>query len=661
MKKTIVLSISTALLLFASTDVVISKYNTEKEDRKIEELNEQLTSATNISIENILILNQKKITLPNLKKKLIIFKVINNSTGEGKIVAFDEENNLVDYNSLKKEDRKIRFDKMGVMNEALLKKVSDGGDIPVMLQLAVKEKFIDKNKFDGKSEKLKEVALKEEDRVSSEAKKLFATIENEYNLKLSQKATFSGPFVSAVLPYTIVEKLSKDPRVIFMGTDKEKEIYDSVPLVNSLPATRTNLLHTHGFKGQNVKIAVLESGMPIVSNSCFHIADIQAISSSTNMHMTGSLGLISNRYNINSGECNAHWSGYAPLADIYLANVSDYKDRYEWAKTKGVNVVTMSWHLPSEETSGDLSSRDKYFDYQATHFPYPSIFTSAGNQAKENAFSSGKGYNFFGVGDIKNDWDSSRCNDGIALSSSFKNPNSPNNDREIPEIASPGSHHYLPGLGLYPPTNSFGGTSAATPITASITAVLMSLHPSLKSKPTVIRAILQAGANYQGADGSDFDPDIDGRDGAGMTNTHYSAIIGNKHEAGITPQYHAYDYGTMAYTDFSDTSFYFNKAWKIKVPLKKSRIRVALTWNSQTDDPLWWYTSELMGDLDLRLFDPLGNAVAVSASYDNNNEIIEFTPTIAGDYTIKILGFDIPKEKKITYSIAWTVHDELCN
>ena len=653
MKKTIILSISTALLLFASTDIVTSTIM--KEDREAEKFNEQLMSATNISAKNILILNQKKITLPNLKKKLTIFKIIDNSTGEGKIVALDEWNNLVDYKSLKEEDRKIRFDKMGVMNEALLKKVSDGGDIPVMLQLAVKEKFIDKNRFDGKSEKLKELALKEQDRVSSEAKKLFATIKNEYNLKLSQKVTFSGPFVSVVLPYTIVEKLSKDNRVIFMGTDKEETVpYYSYPIPQSLPATRTNLLHDDGFKGQNVKIAVLEEGIPTQPTNCFRLIEQQTNIANPifDTHMTNSLGIIGNRWSYD-GKCNGRWLGYAPSSDIYLANAPDYKDAYTWAKQKGVNIVTMSWGNDAEQASGDMNSRDKYFDYQVTHYPYPSIFSAAGNiEPGDGPYCARKGYNSMAVGNIINDGDTNRCNSVMATSSSYKNPNSPNGDREKPDIASPGStHSVFDGI--------FHGTSAATPVTASIAAVLMSTHPSLKSKPEVVRAILQAGANYQGADGSDFDPAIDGKDGAGMTNTHYSAIIGNKHETGMTPQYRAYDYGTMAHTDFSN--FYFNKSWKIKVPLKQSRIRIALTWNSQTDDPLWWYTSELMGDLDLRLFDPLGNAVDVSASYDNNNEIIEFTPTIAGDYTIKILGFEIPKEKKITYSIAWTVHYDLCN
>jgi len=58
------------------------------------------------------------------------------------------------------------------------------------------------------------------------------------------------------------------------------------------------------------------------------------------------------------------------------------------------------------------------------------------------------------------------------------------------------------------------------------------------------------------------------------------------------------------------------------------------------------------------LLDPLGNPVASSTSYDNNNEFVDFPATIAGNYTIQIQNYNLSKEDKITYAIAWTVqHD----
>ncbi|MCK5853802.1 MAG: hypothetical protein KAG56_01185 [Sulfurovaceae bacterium] len=113
--------------------------------------------------------------------------------------------------------------KKGVMNETLFKKVSDGGDISVMLQLAVKENFIDKHQFDGREKELERVALAEQKRVADKAKEIFASIRKEYRLNLSEEASFSGPFVTITLPSEIIKKLSKDSRIIFMGTGSHEQ------------------------------------------------------------------------------------------------------------------------------------------------------------------------------------------------------------------------------------------------------------------------------------------------------------------------------------------------------------------------------------------------------------------------------------------------------
>lgn len=61
------------------------------------------------------------------------------------------------------------------------------------------------------------------------------------------------------------------------------------------------------------------------------------------------------------------------------------------------------------------------------------------------------------------------------------------------------------------------------------------------------------------------------------------------------------------------------------------------------------------------LHDPDGVVVAVSSTWDSNHEVIEFTPTKAGPYTIKIRGFNVPSDLSSYFGIAWTTHHELCN
>ncbi len=307
----------------------------------------------------------------------------------------------------------------------------------------------------------------------------------------------------------------------------------------------------------------------------------------------------------------------------------------------------MSWHFPSEETDGDLHARDIYFDYVSTHYPWPTVFTSAGNQASSGAYASGKGYNFFGVANIENDGDGDRCNDVIASSSSWEDPTTPHNDREIPAIASPGSRHDLIG-------SSFGGTSAATPVTAAIASLLMSKNTSLKIWPEAIRAILLATANYQKADGANWSKYADGKDGTGMTNTYFAYHTANQRETTTTTQFRAHDYGSITQSQFNGG--FFHKTWKAKTHTTNSRIRVALTWNSKTTST----SSVLDADLDLWVYDPDMHLVATSTTWDSSYEFVEFKPSKTVQYTIKVRGYSVPSNFSSYYGVAWTTHYDLC-
>jgi len=369
-----------------------------------------------------------------------------------------------------------------------------------------------------------------------------------------------------------------------------------------------------------------------------------------NDHMTKSVGIVGNRYS--AGGCSGPWQGYAPDASVLLANESAYQDRYDWARGQGVNVVTMSWHFGSEESSGALHSRDVYFDYWVTRYPYPSVFASAGNEAAADAFASGKGYNFLGVGNVLNDGDGDRCNDAISSDSSRKNPTSPHSDHEVPALASPGSRHDLLG-------SSFGGTSCATPVTAAIAALLMSANTSLKIWPEAIRAILLATANYQRADGADYSRYADGADGAGLVNAHYARLTASSRESGTTPRYRAHDYGLMTASDFR--AGMFTKEWKAQTFSTRSRIRVALTWNSKVAAGGGVPSSSLLdADLDLWVYDPDGNLTAWSTTWDNSWEFVELVPAKTGVYTIKVRGYSVPSDFSSWYGVAWTTHYDLC-
>lgn len=601
-------------------------------------------------LERLRVLDRQEVTLPNLGTTVKLFKVYNIETGESERVALDPSNQRLEVDELQRAEQRAAFERYGHLQPALhrLLEETDERVIPVLIKLALEEdQTINKAELPAGREL--ETAAREaaensralEQRAMAIARDLLAG----YDVPARQLSV-SGPFVSVSLPSAAIRELARHPRIAFIGLDQEKEILDYPTIPGSLPTTRTDLAHSAGARGQGTKIAILEGGTLNVSSACFNLDAIQDASGAASDHMTKSAGMIGNRYN--NGLCNGSWQGYAPDARVLIGNVADYKDRYDWAKANGVNVVTMSWHFGSEETSGALHSRDVYFDYVAARYPWPSVFTSAGNQAGSGAFASGKGYNFFGVGNVVNDGDGDRCNDGISSSSTWKDPTSSHGDREVPEIASPGSRHDLLG-------SDFGGTSAATPVTASIAAVLMSKNPSLKIWPEAIRSIMTATANYQSADGANFSSFADGKDGTGMTNAYYGMLTASRRETTAQPQYRAHDYGWLGASSFSGG--FFNKSWKAFTATTNSKIRITFNWNSKTTAT----SSVLDADLDLHILDPDGNLVAWSGSWDSSFEFVEFTPPKAGAYTIRVRGFSVPTDFSSYYGVAWTTHYDLCS
>jgi hypothetical protein len=634
----------------------------ELDDGAVERQFSLVAEAAEIDPQNLTVLAERELQLELLGEAVRDFKVLDRKSGRTITVSLGEGDRVVDGAAMLAREREASFERYGTLQRALHEVAERQAQsqpeslIPVVLKYVIKdeEEGVDKREFEDVDDKLIDELSARAERYEAnrreQAIELHRGAMADVNVEVDGEEPVSGPFVRASLSPEAILKLGRDERVAFIGLDGEPDVLDYPTIAESLPTTRTDTVHSTGVTGNGIRIAVLESGSLWKNQACFNIAEIQDATVAVSSHMTKSVAIIGNRYS--GGACDGDWQGYAPDADVYLANTSDYQDRYDWARARSINVITMSWHKTSEETDGGLHSRDVYFDYWALRWPYPSIFASAGNQAEEDAYASGKGYNFLGVGNVENDGDGDRCNDAIYFESSWKNPISPHSDREIPEIASPGSRHDLLG-------SSFGGTSCATPVTASIAALLMSRNTSLKIWPEAIRAILQATANYQDADGSNWSKWSDGKDGTGMTNSLYGMWTAGRRESGTTAQYRAHDYGRMRDDDFSGG--FFEKTWKVKTYSSKSRIRVALAWNSKVSssggDPT---SSVLDADLDLWLYDPDGNLVRTSSTWDSSYEFIEFTPTKMGEYEIKVRGYSVPNNFASWYGMAWTTHYDLC-
>lgn len=593
---------------------------------------------------------QRTVRLPYSGRELVAVKALDSKTGQVRLLAF-EHGVEVDHAAALAAEEEARWAALGNLLPELAARLDSKASEPVevLIRFAIDEPVPDKSlaRSAADQEQLLAAGRAAADRLASRANGLLTAKLERLGAASARVLARSGPFVALALPAAAVRELSRDREIAWMGLHGEKQIHDAPTIAESLPTTRTDLVQSAGNKGAGVKIAVLENGYPTVSLACFNIVAIQSYNEALSSHLTFSPGLIGNRYS--AGGCGGTMNGYAPEASVILANGDDYVGPYDYARNQGANVITMSWHYPSEETSGSLSARDKFFDYQTTQPPFPLVFTSAGNQAASGAYASGKGYNIFGVGNVLNDGDGDRCNDVMSASSSFKDPVSSHSDREVPAIASPGTTHDLLG-------SSFGGTSAATPVTAAIAADILSRSPELKTWPEAMRAILLATANYQGADGLNWSKSAEGKDGTGMTNAYFAGLTSDVRETTSTAQFRGHDYGTLTNASFSGG--YLTKTWKAKVTNTNSRVRVALVWNSEVASTP---TSVLDADLDLSVVAPSGSTVASSTSYDGAHEFVEFTPSVTGDYTIKVRGVTVPASFTRYYAVAWTVHYDLCD
>jgi len=192
-------TLTTAVLVALSPQVIAIDNQTSEiaEDHHAASMERQLEAASGIHRDNMIILNERSLELANTQRKLTIYKVEDKISGEAKSIALDEWQSQVDLDTLIAEDAKVRFDRQGVMNDAVAKSVRAGGDIPVMLQLNVAERFVDKSQFENKAQRadLERSAKMAVEKTEQDARQLFAAVSSELALQTRGEISHNGPFV----------------------------------------------------------------------------------------------------------------------------------------------------------------------------------------------------------------------------------------------------------------------------------------------------------------------------------------------------------------------------------------------------------------------------------------------------------------------------------
>jgi len=458
-----------------------------------------------------------------------------------------------------------------------------------------------------------------------------------------------APVVYAELTRAEVESLVKDREVAGAFLYEPEGIDD---LSNSIAIANSDDVHSLGFKGSGVKVAVWEDGPDVTTNLSI-TASYKSSGFATSQHARHTHGIVKNI------EKNAP-HGHAPSCSLHSANDKDL-DALRWAaRDKGCTVISQSFHRSSEPGSATMSYDDIYKDWLALRWPYPTICQAAGNfwngdpdgiSPPSSEYVNHKGYNGLTVG---NHDDSASAMSGDSV---FRNPSSTHGDRELPEIAANGTAVTTVGL-----TKS--GTSMASPAAAGCAALIQSVDSTLKSWPEGCRAILLAAAKRNVAGKTwwqDVVANVDAADGTGAVDALEGTNIANqrrsRNAAGAAK---GWDVGTLRSSDIGGNgrttfSYFVTLARGILSPRK---VKVALAWDSKITTFSIFGMEFLLGsvlsvDLDLQIFDSRGAQVGYSGSWDNSYEIAEFVGNPGETYTIKIRRWSGTDD--VWYGIAWTV------
>ena len=414
--------------------------------------------------------------------------------------------------------------------------------------------------------------------------------------------------------------------------------------------------------GSGIKIGVIDVGRPIVENNT-HLSGISLEHSNTSVNLntaTHSTNVMEIIYSI-APDADYYYTAYFEK-DENGANtiISAFPKELEWLISKGVNVINASLNFVQSnitiDTDGDgvydinyyiggdarnsYGSAAKYLDILVYNSDV-SFVKTAGNEGVTGINSGGMAYNVITVGNY-NDMGTvtDYSDDTIANDSSFYN--TPGDFQHKPDICAPGTNVTINGK-LYG-----SGTSYAAPQITGIIALMMQKDSNLKTTPDDVKAILTAGVNMD-------------------TSHHYvPAYVSadnsyRKFGAGLVSAVNAIkiidrgDFYSAAMTSSQTEKTY---TWEVTADMVGKPLRISMAvmkpYQELHDVVSNNGISDIYGlaNLDLYLYYNT-TQMKNSTTTKNNVEILEYTPTRTGTYSIKV--------KKVSAPAVTTYYGLACN
>ncbi|WP_428267907.1 S8 family peptidase [Haliangium sp.] len=369
-----------------------------------------------------------------------------------------------------------------------------------------------------------------------------------------------------------------------------------------------------GRQGDGVGVYMSEGGCPDAG----HITDYTRLSGSSDGH---------------SKNVSAIVRGVSPESYVYCRGgytLPTSTDLLGYSGNPRVHIETHSWGYTGSDND-DYLPADRDFD-DHVYDTAVAVFAANGNFGDDNGYtiSPAKALNVISVGNYDDSIDT------IYSDSSYLDSEIGNNK---PELSAPGTSICAGGAGCWT------GTSQASPHAAGVAADLMGAYSWLELKPYYVKSVMLAGSAKSITGGTS-------KVGVGGLDFYRSYYSG-------THTWWEGGNGSFDYFDSIDylpNNGYIDRA--VTLNASTSNVRIALSWLNRGS---YVYSHRADAhpigmDMDLCVYDPNGNYVACSSSWDNPYEFVSFDPAVTGQYRIRISRYanrDTNSKLHMGLSIDW--------
>jgi len=583
---------------------------------------EHVSTREGISVGELTIINEAFAAFPLTGRTLWGAKMLDEKSSAIYGIYLDEEGKAADIDAVREAEAAESSKRYGKLDPELADRVSTmRSDEKVVVWIWLTEPSMDRSRFQGNlsEEQYHELlSLQRATYAAHEAPVIdFLKARDSTVVYTCQYA----PVVFAEVSKEVIQDLSERSDVVALDITRSYE-----PALNSAaPTVKANVVWGRGKTGTGIKVAIVEVPEVGTENSRVQFSNPYLLDGSSyrpdlpvSSHATEVAGVVASTHSTYKGisyGVPALLSANAPSGiDTSVVAAT------EWAITQGANVLSCSYGI---DTSRNLDSFAQYLDHVVWSNHVTAVVAAGNSPENGNVKSPGLANNVIAVGAF-DDRDTSIWADDVMLGDSgYNDPISQHGDREKPEVAAVGAGMIStlaasPWVGY---CDDFG-TSYAAPAVSGEAALLMHRQSQLTSWPEAVKAAIMAGAihNIEGASR------LSDRDGAGGIDCSIAddTIANNRWWA-----------NTVTYGDFPKTYVLSG------IPAGK-KVRVVAAWDSHPPDshpPYGTINDPLQSDFDLIVYDPNGEQVEVSSSYDNNYEIGQFTAEMSGNYQARVVKY----------------------